>query len=248
MGRPRVLAVLAGMAVALAAAPDGRAQQRLQEVVAAFDQQGTAAQRKQLGEAMAASPALAQRLEAAADAGHFTAIEIVPGQKLPNTPFLATIDHGRILLSADFLDRVATRRLSDVVQRDDVLPNNLVFVLGSLLSHLQAPAATPPSDMQAFIKAKIEKDARAFIQGWNDVVDAAEKANGNRYLTQQQQGSLLANLRYRTVFVGRDGRRIVPWTSSGVIDPADRNVALLAESLQRGNLLDFGVPPDQPAR
>lgn len=221
---------------------------QLQEILDAFARHATVAQQQKLAEALAASPALARQFNSAAEARQLTAIAVLPAQDLPNKPFLATVDRGRIVFGPDFLDRVVTRRLSGIVQRTDILPNNLVFVLGSLVWHLQRPAVPPTTDMQTFIQTNIAKDARAFIQGWNDVVDAAEQENGDRYLTAPQQLSLLENLRYRSVFLDRAGRRIVAWTSSGAIDPTDQNVAQLAESLRYSNLLDFGVPPDLSIR
>ncbi|CAN5751933.1 hypothetical protein BH11PSE3_BH11PSE3_23920 [soil metagenome] len=248
MNRRGTLAALAGLAVLAVAVSKSWAEQPLQEIVEGFGRHATLAQQRQFAEALAASPALARQLTAAAEAGRLVAIDVVPAQSLPNKPFLATIDRGRILFVPDFLDRVATRRLSGIVQRDDILPNNLVFVLGCLVSQLQGPAVPPTTDMQIFIQANIARDARAFIQGWNDVVDAAERENGDRYLSAPQQLSLLENLRYRSVFLDRAGRRIVPWTSSGAIDPTDQIVATLVEALRHSNLLDFGVPPDLSVR
>jgi hypothetical protein len=95
----------------------------------------------------------------------------------------------------------------------------------------------------AFVQAMVERDARAFLAGWNDVVEAATRGYGGRAPTPRQIGAMLMNLRYRTVFIGSDTMKKLEWANSGRLEPGDRNVAAVAEGLRRMNLLDFGVPP-----
>lgn len=88
--------------------------------------------------------------------------------------------------------------------------------------HLQMPPLPPPA---------------------NDVVEAALRDNGNKPLTARQSGSLMLNLRYRAAFIGNDTMKKLEWSNTGRIEPKTRNVAAVAEGLQKLALLDFGVPP-----
>jgi hypothetical protein len=84
------------------------------------------------------------------------------------------------------------------------------------------------------------EDARSFIQGWNDVVDAAIQENKGQSVTARQQSNLLLNLRYRAVFI-RDVSKL-SFSASGEIAPSDQNVSVLASALGTTGLLDFGAP------
>jgi hypothetical protein len=128
---------------------------------------------------------------------------------------------------------------------DDILPNNLVFALGGLAFHLQQagtplPRPTQASDLGRLVALKIVEDARSFIQGWNDVVDAAIQENKGQSVTARQQSNLLLNLRYRAVFI-RDVSKL-SFSASGEIAPSDQNVSVLASALGTTGLLDFGAP------
>ncbi len=216
--------------------------ERLQAIMDAF--KGTPDQRAQLVEALNASTTLTQQLATLANAGQLTAIDVVPPQRPAASPFASTIDRGRIVLSAALLTQVVKRRLIDVKIPDEILPNNLVFVLGGLAYHLERPPPTPQANMTpaAFAKARVEQDARAFIQGWNDVTEAAVRENGNRPLNVQQQGALLANLRYRAVLLDTTEQNKVAFAPSGMIGPTDQNVAAVAAIAGRTTVLDFGAP------
>lgn len=243
----RILAILATVTLLAAGARETSAQNaapaawRLHDIVDGFSRQSTPDQFRQLGDALVMSPALTRQLSGAAAAGHLTGMEIASPQRRSKSPFAATIDRGRILFAADFLPLVAKKRLSDVAYRDDILPNNLVFVLGSLAFHLQTRPVSMSSDTAGFAKASIEKDALSFIQGWNNVIDAALLENGHQPLTPQQQATLLLNLRYRMVFLDQNNQAQVAMASSGAIDPTEGNVAAVVGNLRRVKLLDFGV-------
>lgn len=217
---------------------------RLQAILDGFRSQGTPDQYKQVADAITASPALARQLGDLAQAGRLTGFEIATPQRKQSSPFATTIDHGRIVFAGDFLAQVVKKRLYDVVTADQILPNNLVFVLGSFAYQLQNPGAQgqpAPSDMASFVKAHLEKDTRSFIQGWDDVVDAAVKENGSKPLTVQQQGMLVLNLRYRILFLDKDSQRKIAFSPSGAIDPTGQNVAAVMAIVVRTSLLDFGV-------
>jgi hypothetical protein len=159
-------------------------------------------------------------------------------------PFRATIEDGWIVFAVDFLPKVVPLRLQHAVQPNDIVPDNLVFVLGSFAFHLLNPPGPRPPTMEAFVKAAVERDAQAFLNGWDDVVDWATRGNRNRPLTIEQSSSLLLNLRYRAVFIGNeDAFRKLDWSLGGRLEPTAKNVAAVAESLQKMTLLDFGMPP-----
>lgn len=226
------------LAGAAAHADSGR---RLQAILDAFARQTAPGQFKQVGDALVASPALTAQLNGLAEAGRFTAIDLSSQQQ--GGTFKATIQRGHIVLAPAFLAQVATRRIHDVVHEGDLLPNNLVFVLGGLAAHLASPPLAMGPDVQAFIRAATRKDARAFVQGWNDVMDAAMKENGGRQPTPQQFASLILNLRYRVVFINPTVHEKIKWTDAGTLEPDEQTISAIARGLEKMQLLDFGVAP-----
>ena len=243
-----------GTSLAQTAVPPGRDQSvrpqaaplngRLQAMLESFRGHSTPDQYNELVEAVTASPMLARQLGDLAQAGRLSGFEIATPQRKQTSPFATTIDHGKIVFAGDFLAKVVRKQLFDVVYPDRILPDNLVFVLGSLAFHLQnagAQVQATPSNMASFVKAHIEQDTRSFIQGWNDVVDAAVRENRDKPLTVQQQGMLILNFRYRAVLVDKDNQHKIAWSPSGAIEPTGQNVAALLEIVSRSRLLDFGV-------
>lgn len=204
---------------------------KLQAIVDAFGRQSTPDQYVQIADALVASPALMRQLASEAEAGRLTGIEVGPPHRLSGAPFAAMAGRKRLVLGADFLMQVAKRRMFQMAYADDILPNNLVFVLGSLAFYLQSQSSA----------SNLERDARACIQGWNDVMEVAVRENGDKPLSPQQHAMLLLNLRYRTVFMGSAKGGKVKWSSSGTLEPTDENVAVIAETLKNAKLLDFGV-------
>ena len=78
--------------------------------------------------------------------------------------FSATILDKHIVLAADFLPQLGKQRTYDVVLPDDILPDNLVFVLGAFASWLAAPPVSSDLDLQSYITASLNRNARGFIQ------------------------------------------------------------------------------------
>jgi len=220
---------------------------RLQSMLDAFAKSATHDQTQQVAGAIMASPALTQQLDDLADTGKLKGIELRPPVHTDTSPFPNTIDHGVIVLTREFLTQNATKRLFDVVIKDEILPNNLVFALGGLTFHLQnedavaAAMAKPGLDEATFLKTHMDDDAGSFIQGWNDVIDAAINENGNKPLTIPQQGMLDLNLRYRAVLED-GGKNTIVNAPSGKIEPTAQNVAAIEEILRHTQLLDFGAP------
>ncbi len=228
-----------------APAPGAAAPAALDHLQAAMDAfTGTPQQRSPVVEAINASPALTQQLAAAANAGQLAAIGVAPPGRPPASPFATTIDRGKIVLASDFATQTGKKRLIDVAVPNEILPNNLVFVLGSLAYHLAHPPPTPQGypNPAAYSQARLDQDARSFIQGWNDVVDAATRENANQPLGVQQQGALLANLRYRAVLLNTTGSNKLVFEPTGTIRPTEPNVAAVTDTVRRATLLDFGVP------
>ena len=165
-------------------------------------------------------------------------------QQAPDGPFRATIEQGWIVFAADFLPKMAPLRLQHIVRATDIVPDNLVFVLGAFAFHLLSPPGARPATREEFIQAAMECDARAFLNGWNDVVDWATRGNLDRLLSIEQSSSLLLNLRYRAVFIGNQNTfKKLDWSGGGRLEPTARNVAAVADGLHKMTLLDFGVPP-----
>jgi len=215
---------------------------RLQSIVDGLVQHSSVQQYKQFGDALAASGSLAGQLNAAAESGRLTGIEI--SAQRPSGRFAATILERRIVLAADFLPQLGKQRYYDVVMPDDILPDNLVFVLGAFASWLVAPPVSVDLAQDSFITASMRRDARGFIQGWNDVMDAAVRQNGKRPLSMPQFGTLIMNLRYRVVFTNATAADAIKWSPAGTIDPTDQNIAAVAAGVRKMKLLDFGHAPD----
>jgi hypothetical protein len=223
-----------------AAHADTAKSARLQAILDALSRQGRQDQSRLIDQALIASSQLLGQFNAAANSGRLTAIEVTaqrPG------PFAGTITQGRLLFAPDFVPQLRKQRLHDVVHADDILPDNLVFALGTLIFYADAPPIPFGGNVQAFVKAATERDAKAFINGWNAVVDAAVKENRGKTLSPQQIALMTLNLRYRSVFVNQTARNRYKFSPGGTIQPSQENVEALADGLGKMNILDIGVPP-----
>jgi|HubBroStandDraft_5_1064220.scaffolds.fasta_scaffold272701_2 hypothetical protein len=247
VGRRHAIRVLCAGLLAFVGSSCGQTGGRLQPVLEAFKQQSTAEQYKQVSDAIAASPALARELGAAADAGRLKGIRVADEEHPPEGPFLATIVDGWIVFTPGFLWRIERKPPEFTAHPDDIVPDNLVFVLGAFAFYLTNPAGPRPATKEAFMQAAVERDARAFLNGWNDVVDWATRGNRNKPLSIEQTSLMMDNLRYKHVFSNYTGVfKKLDWSPGGRLEPNDRNVAAVAEGLHKMVLLDFGVPPLSP--
>lgn len=234
-----ILVIASGFQAAAGRADDtGAVGARLQKMLGGFGRQAPPAQYAQMKEALAASPALVRQLNALAQAGRLDGFNILPREYIRK--FDATIRNGRFVFTPDFLPRVATRAIVPVVQAGDPLPNNLVFVLGGLAAYLRLPKPSLKLDLSGYITAWRRTNARAFIDGWNDVVDAATRENGDRPLATPQCESLLSNLRYRQVFAQATMDKKITYTDTGTIEPTAQNIDALGEAIGSMKVLDFG--------
>jgi hypothetical protein len=216
------------------------ASPRLQTIVDVFKGQSPVERHKQLFDALSASAILTRQLSALADAGDLAGIEIASPQRARGM-FLATVERKKIVFAADFMPQLSKKRMYDVVHPDDILPDNLVFVLGTLASRLMHPVVGSPRDVQAMIQVQMSMQAVAFIDGWNDVVDAAVHENADRPLTPAQAGNLMLNMRYRAVFIGVKPPAKLDWSTTGRIEPTANNLQTLGNRIATMNVLDFGT-------
>lgn len=197
-------------------------------------------QDEQISGAVTASPQLAKQLANLASSGKLTQIVVVP-ERTWGKPFNGIVDGSKIVLTTDFVKSQFGGRLFDVVNDDDILPNNLVFCLGHLAYQLGAEAIDPRSfgSPLEYAMKRIRKDAGAFIQGWNDVVDAAVASNGGKELTPRQGGQLLMNMRYRSVFLQAILKEPkLEMLNSGFIEASEGNISSIATALKTSPLAD----------
>ena len=195
--------ILSLAVLALALASSGvRAQtpvpDALKTIFADLAQTASPAQYQQILGAVNASPQLATELTILATRRKLTAIAILPGTTTSPSPYRAWTERASIVFYGDFLEAQLDNRKAGVAYPDDILPNNTVFCLGHLAHHLAVENAPSLGDNVAVYRRQhFDREAGAFIQGWNNVVDAAVHGNGGRPLSRRQAGQLLLNMRYR---------------------------------------------------
>ncbi len=203
----------------------------------------------QIEQAIHASPALLGQLDALASSGKLKTIAVKSGDVavvINGASFGAAFDTDGMVLAETFLGK-QNRMAYDVRTPNEVLPNNTVFVLGHLAYHLRdtqyvEEAAHRAANEDAFMTQVMRNEAGAFIQGWNDVVDAATVANGNKPLLPGQVGQLLINLRYRSAFLramnAKSGQKLA-FLKDGRIEASDQNLNVMAAALRNSPMADI---------
>lgn len=192
--------------------------------------------------AIHASPELLGQLNALASSDKLKSITVKSGEVAAadnGASFGAAFDAEGILLAEVFLGE-QSRMAYDVRIPNEILPNNTVFVLGHLAYHLRdakyvEQAAHRAANEDAFMTEVMRNEAAAFIQGWNDVVDAATVANGNKPLSGGQAGELMINLLYRSAFIKAMNAKAGPkldFSKGGYIEASDRNLDAMAAALR----------------
>lgn len=217
-----------------------------------------------LREAIGSSSALEAQLDALVSSdqlAHF-AIGDAASQVPHRGPFSAWFHGTTWAFSENFIAEHGKQRLYDVVQPNDILPDNLVFVLGHLAYEaktakemavgeaaiketMRAQIAAGNKDMTSVIRQgmalHINNQAAATIQGWNDTVDAAQHENGGRPLSPRQAASLMMNLQYRGVLIkamqGSSGTKMLI-ANNGLVDMTPANVAAVSSALGTSPLFD----------
>lgn len=237
-----VAVIMSIMLYASGAASQPQAMQGpLRDLIGSLSKTAPPPQADQIANAIKASPQLAKNLTALVAVKKLTEIRVVP-QRTWGKPFGAVVDGTALVFTTDFVKSQFGPRLHDVVYPDDIPPNNLVFCLGHLSHHLRvgpvnmADFATP----QAYSSRVLDMEAAAFIQGWNDVIDAAVLVNRGRPLNGRQISQLSMNLRYRFAFLKAfDGKPSLHWSDSGAIDSSPSNISALATALRTSTLADI---------
>lgn len=161
------------------------------------------------------------------------AITVLPGRNTTGSPHSAWVHGTTMVLHADFLKAQHANRLFDVVHPDDILPGNTVFCLGHLAYHLAIDApASPGANMEIFIR-RLEREAGAFLQGWNNVVDAAVHANGGKPLSKHPGARLMLNMRYRFALMK------LGISENGFIEASPGNIETIVATLRTSPVADI---------
>jgi len=206
----------------------------LQPIFAPLSRTATPEQYQQILGAVNASPMLAKELEILVARRKLAAITVLPGHNSAGSPYNAWADRSAIVLHADFLKAQRANRAVDVTHADDILPNNTVFCLGHLAYHLAIEDPSPQgTSLQVYLRQRLEREAGAFMQGWNNVVDAAVHANGGKPLGSRQVAQLLLNMRYRFALMKAE---ISP---NGYIETNPRNIDAIVGVLRVSPLTDI---------
>lgn len=243
--RKMLLCILAAYAFALtahAATPAPAANPALDAVLQKLSSSAPANDVAQIDKAIHASPALLGQLDALASSGKLKNITVKSGEVAAvnnGANFGAAFDTDGILLSEVFLGK-QNQMAYDVRIPNEVLPNNTVFVLGHLAYHLRDAqyvehAAHQAANEEEFLTEVMRNEAAAFVQGWNDVVDAATVANGNRPLSGGQAGELMINLLYRSAFIkamNAKGDQKLNFSKDGRIEASEQNLNAMAAALR----------------
>lgn len=213
--------------------------------------------------AIQSSPELSQQLEALMASGKLADIVVLrSGSTVAGTQFRAAVVGNQIVLTKALLsDLQKDHPHQNLLSGADILvPDNTVFVLGHLAAHALLDADsktkadaefneslknmnTPGWDATAAIvkamNAGLTVEAKAFLQGWNDVIDAATVAHPN--LSPDQIEQLLLNFRYRSYFI--QGMQHKPdalvMKPNGRFEASDSNVATFIVQLRDSAMADI---------
>ncbi|WP_175756347.1 hypothetical protein [Burkholderia cepacia] len=246
--------------VALPVSPAAHAV--VERLLADLRARSTADQYAAVAAAIHASPALAAQLDELVDAGLLTRIAVDSGEPALGRTTGALRNGSVWILTPAFVAQQAPRRLFDVVQDDDILPDNMVFALGYMAwrakhdadvsrasDALRASDDSADTKKQRWIDLNTRIDAGGFIQGWNDTVDAATFQQGGRPVSIVQAVQMMMNLRYRgpliTAIRATPPARKLRITGPTLALDAD-NLDALASALQTSPVID--IEPFSAAR
>jgi hypothetical protein len=204
---------------------------------------------RQIDAAVRSSPHLIDQLNGLAASGGLTEILVLTPAMASNAPkpgpFSAWTAGTSMVFTESLLSQLTKNREYDIVYPDDVLPNNTTFVLGHLAFHLQAGkvAAKPDGALNVndFVAAMLDQEARAYIQSWNDVLDAAVQQNNDEPLRPRQIANLMLNLRYRFAFLAalRQPTDKIRLEQNGVIEESEANAKGIATALKSSSVADI---------
>jgi hypothetical protein len=236
----------------------------LKVIIDNLHQHATSDQYQLIVGAIGASPALIKQLTVLADSGLITELSIdTPLSRAPRPNiFNAGISGTNWVFTSIFLKEQGTARIYDVVSKDDILPNNMVFALGHLAFHAQTTAQYKKDEealkritdssavmaeaartnvilpMKRSIDLRLRYEAGAIIQGWNDVYDAAVSENQGNQLNANQIGNLIFNLRNRAILLKTmDNTKL--FSDNGRIDQTAANVSAIVSALHDSRMMDI---------
>jgi hypothetical protein len=249
-----IVRFVVGSVLAIASASAGASpNHQLHSVLSALQSSVSPEQYQLFEDAINGSPALAAQLNELASSGQLKELKVGEASTLPPVrgPFGAYVSGGTWAFTPAFVQQQAKTRYYDVVTPDDVLGNNMVFALGELAYRTKsapdiavaeqslktqiaqyvaaAKQASQPINgdrfMQEYLALEIRNTALGFIQGWNDMLDAAVQENAGKALTLRQIVSLTMNFRYRGVFMRavRSPDHKLNYDKDGRIEPTDAN-------------------------
>ncbi|HLO92952.1 MAG TPA: hypothetical protein VK195_01440, partial [Burkholderiaceae bacterium] len=199
----------------------------------------------QIAAAVEASAQLRGRMEDLLSRGRFKGFVVLPKAQLiagKGGRFGGYVDDSKIVLSSEFLTQLKRSRYFDVVESDDVPPNNTTFALAHLLHHLEHPKPAPLGmPILAFLQASMQQEASAFIVGWNAMLEAAETSNGGRPLNSRQQAQLLLNTRYAfALHLGMQNKaQELKFDERGAIELNEANITAIATPLPKAPMADI---------
>jgi hypothetical protein len=242
MNPMRVLFSLAAVALLISAVPaQAEISGPLADVLTGFQAKASPDQVKQVSDAITASPPLQARLEKLAADGTLKGIDLVAqeDERLDDNKG-AVITHGHILFTSKFLLGQPPHRRMDAASKADLdPPDNLVFVLSHLSYHLENPLdlKSLPASNDARANVFVRNEARAYIQGWNDLIDAEARLKG-RPVTAAEAASLLPNFKYREFFIKANGK-LAQVSPDGHLAPDGRNLQAMTSALFESQVPDF---------
>lgn len=199
----------------------------------------------QIAAAVEASPQLRDRMEDLLSKDRFKGFIVLPKAQLTSGKagrFGGYVDDSKIVLTLELLTQLKKSRYFDVVEADDVPPNNTTFALAHLLHHIEHPKPAPLGmPIQAFLMASIQQEASAFIVGWNAMLEAAETSNSGRPLSTRQQAQLLMNTRYAFAFhLGMENKaQALKFDERGAIELNEANITAIATPLPKARMADI---------
>ena len=234
-------ALAAGLGLACAPAHAAPLDGPLAALLTRFQAQAGADQAKQVADAVTASPPLQARLEKLASDGALKGLDLVgPDDEVMDANKGAEIVGGHILLTAKFLlGQPPHRRVAATSKADLDPPDNLVFVLGHLSYHLEHPLDRKalPADLGDRANTVVGDEARGYLQGWNDLIDAEAKLKG-RPITAAEAASLLPNFKYRFFFIKANGK-LAEVSPDGHLAVTGRNLRAMTSALFESEVPDF---------
>ncbi|WP_322083758.1 hypothetical protein [Burkholderia sp. BCC1972] len=253
------VASMAGVATADAVAADPApmpasqaAYPAVERLLADLRTRSTPDQYAAVAGAIHASSALAGQMNELVDARLLTRIVVDSGEPALGRTTGALRNGSVWILTPEFVANQAPRRLFDVVQEDDILPDNMVFALGYMAwrtqhdaevnraaDAMQASADGVDAKKQRWIDLNTRIDAGGFIQGWNDTVDAATFWHDGRPISVVQAVQMMMNLRYRGPLI--QAIRATPplRVAAPTFEPDAASIDALASVLKGSGVIDI---------